>query len=439
MEKEKLIKRRGTISPGKRGVRNKARKGGSLTIKPIPNLNFVKIQRQVIQAAEEVKKLRNFSFMMKMRKTILATDSSDKGTHIDGSIIGIQIKSKAVSSLVSKISSDLTSSAARVKLVRTVMQDKRDFPLSLYRNLMIQAALTIYLGDITPATLQITGQTYRLYLEKIISTHKKGLLVVQSKQLKNVNLDVISVKDLIKMEEDEEHEIDENEKLVIQEIKITLKLLEYIGSLDEDTRDSITMTIHLDELNDLSSKHRVNSLFAVSESTESTKNKHMLIVRKTLVALEVIKRIPVLHPIGLKIIAKLQEIDSKLPLPYLIEARFHMQALRILTLRIVMKEFSARPSLTPTFNKAIVAYHKALKRALLSNPKRTDIIVLSEFAQVSYYAYERRKILNLANHGVLKILEMGKKAVDVLAPSNRVYIKQQKDILSALKKMKNID
>ena len=439
MEKEKLIKRRGTISPGKRGVRNKARKGGSLTIKPIPNLNFVKIQRQVIQAAEEVKKLRNFSFMMKMRKTILATDSSDKGTHIDGSIIGIQIKSKAVSSLVSKISSDLTSSAARVKLVRTVMQDKRDFPLSLYRNLMIQAALTIYLGEITPATLQITGQTYRLYLEKIISTHKKGLLVVQSKQLKNVNLDVISVKDLIKMEEDEEREIDENEKLVIQEIKITLKLLEYIDSLDEDTRDSITMTIHLDELNDLSSKHRVNSLFAVSESTESTKNKHMLIVRKTLVALEVIKRIPVLHPIGLKIIAKLQEIDSKLPLPYLIEARFHMQALRILTLRIVMKEFSARPSLTPTFNKAIVAYHKALKRALLSNPKRTDIIVLSEFAQVSYYAYERRKILNLANHGVLKILEMGKKAVDVLAPSNRVYIKQQKDILSALKKMKNID
>jgi hypothetical protein len=439
MEKEKLIKRRGTISPGKRGVRNKARKGGSLTIKPIPNLNFVKIQRQVIQAAEEVKKLRNFSFIMKMRKTILATDSADKGTHIDGSIIGIQIKSKAVSSLVSKISSDLTSSAARVKLVRTVMQDKRDFPLSLYRNLMIQAALTIYLGDITPATLQITGQTYRLYLEKIISTHKKGLLVVQSKQLKNVNLDVISVKDLIKMEEDEEREIDENEKLVIQEIKITLKLLEYTDSLDEDTRDSITMTIHLDELNDLSSKHRVNSLFAVSESTESTKNKHMLIVRKTLVALEVIKRIPVLHPIGLKIIAKLQEIDSKLPLPYLIEARFHMQALRILTLRIVMKEFSARPSVTPTFNKAIVAYHKALKRALLSNPKRTDIIVLSEFAQVSYYAYERRKILNLANHGVLKILEMGKKAVDVLAPSNRVYIKQQKDILSALKKMKNID
>ena len=100
MEKEKLIKRKGAISRGKRGVSNKARKGGSRTIKPIPSLNFVKIQRQVIQATEEVKKLRNFSFMMKMRKTILTADSTDKGTHIDASIIGIQIKSKAVSSLV---------------------------------------------------------------------------------------------------------------------------------------------------------------------------------------------------------------------------------------------------------------------------------------------------------------------------------------------------
>jgi len=72
MEKEKLIKRKGAISPGKSGVSNKFTKGGSRTIKPIPNLNFVKIQRQVIQATEEVKKLRNFSFMMRMRKMILA-------------------------------------------------------------------------------------------------------------------------------------------------------------------------------------------------------------------------------------------------------------------------------------------------------------------------------------------------------------------------------
>ena len=403
------------------------------SVTPIPSLDFKKIQRQIVQATEDINKLSNSSFMLKMRKTILSADTDTKGTHVDASIIGNKADNAEISALVSKIASDPVSSAARVKMVRSVMHDKRDFPLSFYRNLLIQAALTIYLGNITPATLQIAGQTYRLYLEKIITTHKKNLLVVHSKQLKNVNLDVISVKDLIKVDEENEEDIDENEAMVIQEIKITLKLLEYTDSLDEDTRGSITMSMQMDELDELTSKHRVKSLFG---GTDSAKNKHTLVVRKTLAALEVMKRIPVLHPIGLKIVAKLQVIDSKLPLPYLMEARLHMQALRILTLRVVMRDLTARPSMTPTFNKAIVAYHKALKRSSFTNPKRGDITVLSEFAQIAYYAYEQRKMLSLANHGVLKILEMGKKAVDVLAPRNRAYLNQQKQILAALKSMR---
>ena len=410
---------------------NKIFKSKSQTINPIPGLDFHKIQRQIIQASEDVNKLRNSSFISKMRKTILPADTGAKGVHVDASIVANQAKNTEITALVSKISSDPISSTARVKLVRTMLRDKRDFPLSLYRNLLIQASLTIYLGDITPATLQIAGQTYRLYLEKIISTHKKNLLVIHSKQLKNVNLDVISIKDLIKA--DEEEDIDENEAMVIQEIKITLKLLEYTDSLDKDTRGNITMSMQLSELDELTSKHRIKSLFGVSDHKKKT---HALVVRKTLAALEVIKRIPVLHLFGLKVIAKLQEIDSKLPLPYLMEARVHMQALRILTLRVVMRDITARPALTPTFNKAIVAYHKALKRSSFKNPKRGDTTVLAEFAQISYYAYEQRKMLSLANHGVLKILEMGKKAVDVLAPGNRAYLKQQKQIQTALKSMR---
>ena len=123
-------------------------------------------------------------------------------------------------------------------------------------------------------------------------------------------------------------------------------------------------------------------------------------------------------------------------MPYLIEARLHMQSLRIMTLRAVLKDFSSRHAMTPTFNKAIVAYHKALKRSSFSNLKPGDITVLAEFAQVSYYAYEQRKVLKLANHGVIKILETGKKAVDALVPRNRIYSNKQNQIHSALRLMK---
>ena len=404
------------------------------TNNPHPNIDFTKIEKEIIQTTEEIKKLSNSSFMMKMRKTILPQNSGTKGTHLDASIIGNQIKNNEISNLVSKIGNEPKSSASRVKLVRRVMGFKQDFPLSLYRDLLIQSALTIYLGDIAPATLQITGQTYRLYLQKIISIHKKNLVVIRSEQLKNVNLDLISIEDLVRM--DEKEEIDENEESVLQEIKITLKLLEFTDSLDEDTRSSITMSMKLEELNEQSSKQKVKRLFGGPGHSSSSKNKYMLIFRKTLAALEVIKRIPVLHSIGLKVVAKLQEIDNKLPMPYLIEARVHMQALRILTLRSVLKDFSARPAMTPTFNKAIVAYHKALKRSSFTNLKPGDITVLAEFAQVSYYAYEQRKILNLANHGVVKILETGKKAVDALVPRNRIYSNKQRQILNALRMMK---
>ena len=404
------------------------------TNQPHPNLDFTKIEREIIQITEEVKKFSKASFMLKMRNTLLPQESGSKGKHLDGSIIGNKIKNDDISNLVSKIRSEPKSSAARVKLVRSIMRLKQEFPLSLYRDLMIQAALTLYLGDIAPATLQITGQTYRLYLEKIVSIHKKNLVVIRSDQLKNVNLDLISIEDLVKMDENEE--IDENEELVLQEIKITIKLLEYIETLDEDTRSSITMSMKLDELIEQSSKQKAKRLFGSDGNSGSSKNKYMLIFRKTLAALEIIKRIPILHSIGLKIVSKLQEIDNKLPMPYLIEARLHMQALRILTLRAIQKDFSARPAMTPTFNKAIIAYHKALKRSSFTNLKPGDITVLSEFAQVSYYSYEQRKALNLANHGVIKILQTGKKAVDALVPRNRIYLNKQKQINNAIRLMK---
>ena len=219
-------------------------------------------------------------------------------------------------------------------------------------------------------------------------------------------------------------------------MKLTLKLLEYAESLDEDTRGSITMSMHLDELDALFSKKKVRGLFGGSSNSDTVKNKHLLVVRKTLAAVEVMKRIPILHPIGMKIVSKLQAFDNKLALPYLMEARLHMQALRFLSLRVLMDDYSARPAMTPTFNKAIVAYHKSLKRSSFTNPKRGDITVLAEFAQVSFYAYQHRKMLNLANHGVLKILEMGKKTLDALVPNNRVYLGQQKQIMKAIDSLK---
>ena len=54
------------------------------TNQPHPNLDFTKIEREIIQITEEVKKFSKASFMMKMRKTILPEETGSKGKHFDG-------------------------------------------------------------------------------------------------------------------------------------------------------------------------------------------------------------------------------------------------------------------------------------------------------------------------------------------------------------------
>ncbi len=70
------------------GNSNQAIKGRTLSSNPFPALDFVKIEKEIIRTTEEVKKLSGASFIIKMRKKILPSDSDEKGSHLDASIIG---------------------------------------------------------------------------------------------------------------------------------------------------------------------------------------------------------------------------------------------------------------------------------------------------------------------------------------------------------------
>ena len=133
MEEEDQIEKEISGSNPSRDNSNQSIKGRSPTSNLFPALDFVKIEKEIIRATEDVKKLSGASFILKMRKKILPSEADEKGNHIDASIIGNLVKSSSVSTIVSKIGSSPKASLDRVKLVRAVMlDDKGDFPLSLY-------------------------------------------------------------------------------------------------------------------------------------------------------------------------------------------------------------------------------------------------------------------------------------------------------------------
>ncbi len=435
-DKAELIKQEASAARKKAGMISKAIQSKASSESPIPNLNFQNIQRQIILITEDIKKLGKSSFLMKMKNTLVSGATSSHGSsHIDGSILAKVSKKTGIGPLVSEVAKDPISTSARVQLIRALMYDQREYPLEYYRNMMIQAALPGYLGNITPAALQVAGQTYRIYLRQVIGSHKKRLLVVRSEQLRNVNIDMIPIESLINVDPDQP--VGEEESRIILETKLALRLLDNTRTLDSDIRANITLPLDVREIEHLSPRHGAVMQFLGNKEVGSTYNKHMLIIRKAVSVMDVVKLIPFLHSLGLKMADKLEDVERKMPMPFLMEGRIHMQALKLLTLRLMLDEYTARNAVTPTFKKAVVAYRKALKRTSLSDPQRTDVPVLGEFAQIAYYSFQNRKMMRLTNQGVLEMLKMGKKAVDAAVLVNRRYNKLQMQILTSISSLEH--
>ena len=92
MEEEDQIEKEMSRSNSSRDGSNQAIKGNSLTTNPFPALDFVKIEKEIIRATEDVKKRSGASFILKMRKKILPSDANEKGSHLDASIIQLNYK-----------------------------------------------------------------------------------------------------------------------------------------------------------------------------------------------------------------------------------------------------------------------------------------------------------------------------------------------------------
>jgi hypothetical protein len=392
-----------------------------------PNLDFKGVIRQIILATEDIKKQSKSSFLLKMKQSITGDDQESKGGHRNGRVLADLVAPK-LNKEVAELTRDPNFTQARVQLIRGFLQIPGDYEIDVYRDLVVQAALPIYLGDITPASMQLAGQAYRFYINQVIHMHKKQLLLVRSDQLKNVNVDRISTESLIgpdKVPESPE------EADMIREIKMGLRLQEMTKNLDEDIRGAISMPLNLEELDGISSQHGAVMQFLGGEVGQ-TYNKRKLVLRKSYAVLDVIRYIPFLHSLGLKMSGRLQEVEGKMPAPYLMEARIQMQAVRFMMLRLQCEDLSARDSIGPTFNKAIVAYRKALRRTSTSDPQRSDLPVLAEFAQIAYFAFQNRELIRATKDGIHEILKLAKKTIDAAVLVNPRYNRLQMKIQMAL-------
>ena len=387
-----------------------------------PNVNFINFQRQLRGIIKDIKEHKKKVGLKKL------FGSKHENMHVNGSILLKDApNNKEIVKYVKQLDKEPSNAESRLMLVNAVLAASKDHPLSAHLNLMLQAAIPIYLGDINPTILQIVVHTYRSYLERLGNIHKQNMMAIKSTVLKNVNMSGIDVSD----EDLEDTHVRDGESIKT-EIQIAESLIENCEPVIQSIKTKMTSSLSHEEIEELTAEGKASSSFFGGGEEKVNPNKQNMIIGKAVQAIEMLKQIPLLQGAGLDLAKQLGRIDSKLTYPLVMEGRIQMQALKYQLLRIESGDRTARENMAPVYNLAIVAYRKALKLTSKSTPKKADLPVLTEFGNITHYGYIHRDLMRFTEEGVKTLVKLGKDSVDAAVTVDDSFVPLQKRLESSL-------
>lgn len=387
-----------------------------------PNVNFINFQRQLRGIIKDIKEHKKKVGLKKL------FGSKHENMHVNGSILLKDApNNKEIVKYVKQLDKEPSNVESRLMLVNAVLAASKDHSLSAHLNLMLQAAIPIYLGDINATILQIVVYTYRSYLEGLNNIHKQNMMAIKSTVLKNVNMSGIHVSD----EDLVDTHVRDGESLKT-EIQIAESLIENCEPVIQSIKTKMTSSLSHEEIEELTAEGKASSSFFGGGEEKVNPNKQNMIIGKAVQAIEMLKQIPLLQGAGLDLAKQLGRIDSKLTYPLVMEGRIQMQALKYQLLRIESGDRTARENMAPVYNLAIVAYRKALKLTSKSTPKKADLPVLTEFGNITHYGFIHRDLMRFTEEGVKTLVKLGKDAVDAAVTVDDSFVPLQKRLESSL-------
>jgi len=369
-----------------------------------PNINFIGIQKQITSI---IKDIQNHQKKHRLHKFV---SSKSENPHVDGRILqALAPENKEVVKLIKNLDKDPGNPLARLRLVNIVMADHKNIHLDDLLKLMLQASIPIYLGDISPTFLQLVIFTYRAYLERLANTHKHKMMAIRSDQLKHVNMSGIDMSDH-DYDDDDSHVSDiESAKI---EIQVAESLINECETILFNIKSRMTTPLSSEEINELiTGTQSTSSFFGFSQEKVSSTKQNM-IISKAVKAIDMVKQIPLLQAAGLELAKKLGRVDNKLTYPLVMEGRIQMQALKFQQMRVENGDRTARENMAPVFNRAVVAYRKALKLISKSSPRKADLPVLTEFGNLTHYAFVHRDLMRFTEDGIRSLVLLGKESLD---------------------------
>lgn len=390
-----------------------------------PNVNFMGIQKQIADIIKDIKYHKNKHRLHKF------VSSKSENPHVDGRILQNEAPgNKEVLKLVKHLDKDPTNALARLRLVNIVIADRKDIHLDVHLNLMLQASIPIYLGDISPTFLQLVVYAYRSYLERLANVHKHKMMAIRSEELKHVNMSGIDMSD----HEDEDVHVRDIASAKT-EIQIAESLIEECERVMNNIKTRMTSSLSSDEIEELITGTESKSSFFGFSQEKVSPNKQNMIISKAVRAIELLKQIPLLQGAGLELARQLGRVDNKLTYPLVMEGRIQMQSLKFQQMRVESGDRAARENMAPVYNRAVVAYRKALKLTSKSSPRKADLPVLTEFGNLTHYGFVHRDLMRFTEEGVKTLVQLGKESMDVAVTIDDSFEPLQKRLENSLSQL----
>ena len=390
-----------------------------------PNINFIGFQKQLREIAKDIKQSNKKTGLNKI------FGGKRENPLVDGSILLSEAPdNKEVSKLIKNLDNNPTNSLARLRLVNVVLGVRKDHHLQTHLDMMLQASIPIYLGDISPTFLQAVVHAYRSYLERLANIHKHKMMAIRSEELKNVNMSGIDVDD----EFTEDSHVNDIAS-VKTEIQIAEALIENCESVIQNIKTKMTLSLSHEEIEELIAGEKASSSFFGGVEEKVDPNKQNMIISKAVQAIEMLKQIPLLQGAGLDLAQQLGRIDNKLTYPLVMEGRIHMQALNYQLLRFESGDRSAQENMAPVYNLAVVAYRKALKLTSKRTPKKADLPVLTEFGNITFYGFIHRDRMRFTEEGIKTLVKLGKDSVDAAVNIDDRFVPLQKRLETSMNEL----
>ncbi len=407
-------------------------------------------QNQVLKRIHQIRNQQELSLLKKIKHSFPISSSSGKKhkNPIDGSDVGYVYPIKQIKQLMHLLEKEPGSIDHRLHLVSIISKADQDYDLDVYKNLLLQSLTTLYLGDLGPIALKLAAKTYCNYLKKLCGYYKIQLLKKSSDRLMKVDYSKLDLRTL-------SEEVSPEYLKMIIDLRVAEALLEKTRGLEAAVQQKIRLPLKMEELNRLkgntmdsesTSKPRIRASSKVDvamarqslfegkreRSSKSETINLNVVLRKALAVVDITKSIPLFHPIGLKVIQKLKGVGAVDHLAFVMEGRIHMKAMQHYLMRIESGDESCQEAVTPTFNKAVVAYRSAMKHYMKKNVQKKDLASLVEYASLAHYAYVCHKSMKLTKAGLEALLKEGKKAIDAAVLIDPKYTAQQSQLIEDL-------